>query len=1694
DNAVTRKILYRNALEQLLGKHEKEVGKQSEVWRPPVTDAVVAQCSTSSFPRKRIDVHPDVSIFKIPSTRAPTVQAPKSNAMSFQQVQNGQSTIVKPNPAPALPIANTTVVLPTGSSGTITDLKLFAAMNNTTPTTGLRMYRPIAPKPGCTTVVPSLLLSPTVTISPPVPRVAEGTMNSASIGNLPNGLPPMVTQPVVPSHMPPNQHQEQSPQSTLYAGGSKLVLPFGTTIKVTQSALNQQQPQMQPTGGIPVSTPNPQLHQAFVHAPVAPAQPSLGTISIPKPPQQSQKFLLNTRLPIAPSSAAGPNVPTNIPPLYVPPNKATIVTSLPKPGTMMPSVSVISRPNTGPASNDNIVKRRMSLGILKTSATATVEQQELRKPIKAFPIPVLSPFTSQKIVQQPQQPQQPQQQQQQQQQHSDLNAIAEHSKDRSLPLPSSTQNFVEQQCGQIANVNVSVQLENDPADAAITEDESSNDGSMLVMDLGESSTPEVKQGERNMLFGKGMERAAIIAQANGEHLVEVDNEQEPNDVEHFDDASNCSNLGSILTEKWAPYQQEAPKTPEKELSNLLPVAAGSTNTNVSPRLQKRSSSEHQQLQGSVSLSQKAAVPQMNLNRRRFSEFALVRAPPVGVTIPYERNEHYYIPLASTVRKLEPRSLLIKNDLSTKTTPAVVEKTDKEQSVQLLVAPEQPLQTAAHNVSLLCNETIDLPKQMEDRLNKRPFDPNCRLIPKPQIKPPSDDLNVLLQQLREFEGDGGKKQRLAKENSAERSTNSRSTSMSSDSNVPAGKVVSRTKQLSESSKKNARAGGGGKKSSPVAQITPSDSSTSMMDDGVPVYDTSSVADCLRWYDGIGYLSESSLHFEFDKFGIVQLLTDEAYDRHCQTNVYRDLQLPISERPASTTDPRTPTQNAYGSRDFYKCEVCKDRGRATDFVTPDFCSIKCVLANSNSALRDHIMNSTHALQNSWHVGPKRTDALVGSEQQKGLFGEPGQKPKNSRVKKKQTVKQIVKKASPSSVMTLTSSTSDDDSGSSLSLNSSTFLKRQAMRELMPNALDDSSPQRSADASAIGDGSEETEFNWNSYLKKINAESAPIHLFGPNPFPPASLGPDENKFRTGMKLEAIDPENNSLFCVCTVAEVRGYRLKLHFDGYPAEYDFWVNSNSIDIFPPGWCQQTNRVLQPPASYIGQPFSWQHYLQETNGLAPEDAMFTHLNHTSERNKFEVGMAIEADDLKKSGKVCVATVADKMGDRILIHFDGWDNRYDYWISIYSNYIHPVNWHRENNDKITAPPDWNKTFDWDRYIRYKFRANLGSNNRAEKPLFKTRPPIHFKPGQRLEVVDRKQEKLIRPAKVVATDGYEVKLCFEGWPREYAFWIEDDSPNLHPINWCARTKHPLEPPPNFLLSTGTFEGTCELKFCLSRGNSKFLQKKFHDRTSECPYKRSNWMSEDRKPLRLSHDQVQTHNINKPEPVDESQNVKMTQPSINTIDVKAARKNMANPALNVIKTSAARRRASVASVTPSPVPSKRIKEEADEAPNTATSTSTPTPPPSRDPSKERIVRLKEPEDTAISNNSAARPANTHESIRLARPVIEEYGPRLMHSYEIWQRHSRYLDECTEQTGVLRKNPLHWTTDEMARYIEQLPGCSEYASKIRHEEINGRSFLSFTQADLIDYLGVKIGPAIKLYNRIIRLRQLVTTKFIQL
>lgn len=65
--------------------------------------------------------------------------------------------------------------------------------------------------------------------------------------------------------------------------------------------------------------------------------------------------------------------------------------------------------------------------------------------------------------------------------------------------------------------------------------------------------------------------------------------------------------------------------------------------------------------------------------------------------------------------------------------------------------------------------------------------------------------------------------------------------------------------------------------------------------------------------------------------------------------------------------------------------------------------------------------------------------------------------------------------------------------------------------------------------------------------------------------------------MKVECADLMDPRLVCVATVSRVVGRLLKIHFDGWEEEYDQWLDCESPDIYPVGWCLTVGHKLEGP-------------------------------------------------------------------------------------------------------------------------------------------------------------------------------------------------------------------------------------------------------------------------------------------------------------------------------------------------------------------------------------------------------------------------------------------------------------------------------------------------------------------------------------
>uniref|UniRef100_A0AAR2L9Q8 SAM domain-containing protein n=1 Tax=Pygocentrus nattereri TaxID=42514 RepID=A0AAR2L9Q8_PYGNA len=331
-------------------------------------------------------------------------------------------------------------------------------------------------------------------------------------------------------------------------------------------------------------------------------------------------------------------------------------------------------------------------------------------------------------------------------------------------------------------------------------------------------------------------------------------------------------------------------------------------------------------------------------------------------------------------------------------------------------------------------------------------------------------------------------------------------------------------------------------------------------------------------------------------------------------------------------------------------------------------------------------------------------------------------------------------------------------------------------------------------------------------------------------------KNGFKVGMRLEGIDPLHPSMFCLLSVAEVIGYRLRLHIDSYSECYDFWVNADSLDIRPAGWCESTGHKLHPPKGYKINEFNWETYLEACNAQAAPKNLFKSQNSVS----FQVGMKLEAVDRKNPCLVCVATVADIVDNRFLVHFDNWDDTYDYWCDASSPHIHPVGWCQDHGRPLTAPQGHPNPehFVWEEYLEDNSASAVPSE------AFCMRAPHGFQVNMKLEAVDRRNPMLIRVATIVDTEDYRVKVHFDGWHSKFDFWVDSDWPDLHPMGWCGKTGHPLEPP----LSDSVTQGVCPTPGCRGVGHIKGAKYTGHHSAFGCPYSDINMKKEVVLPDRL------------------------------------------------------------------------------------------------------------------------------------------------------------------------------------------------------------------------------------------------------
>ncbi len=68
-----------------------------------------------------------------------------------------------------------------------------------------------------------------------------------------------------------------------------------------------------------------------------------------------------------------------------------------------------------------------------------------------------------------------------------------------------------------------------------------------------------------------------------------------------------------------------------------------------------------------------------------------------------------------------------------------------------------------------------------------------------------------------------------------------------------------------------------------------------------------------------------------------------------------------------------------------------------------------------------------------------------------------------------------------------------------------------------------------------------------------------------------------------------------------------------------------------------------------------------------------------------MGQKLEVVDPRNPSLLRLATVALIDNFQLKIHFDGWDDLYDYWFDSASNDLHPMGWGEKTGHPLESPP-------------------------------------------------------------------------------------------------------------------------------------------------------------------------------------------------------------------------------------------------------------------------------------------------------------------------------------------------------------------------------------------------------------------------
>ncbi|CAH1714202.1 polycomb protein Scm isoform X2 [Aphis gossypii] len=225
---------------------------------------------------------------------------------------------------------------------------------------------------------------------------------------------------------------------------------------------------------------------------------------------------------------------------------------------------------------------------------------------------------------------------------------------------------------------------------------------------------------------------------------------------------------------------------------------------------------------------------------------------------------------------------------------------------------------------------------------------------------------------------------------------------------------------------------------------------------------------------------------------------------------------------------------------------------------------------------------------------------------------------------------------------------------------------------------------------------------------------------------------------------------------------------------------------------EQTKKTVFGDVQVKNPVFDWDNYLKETSSSAAPTYCFKQ-HEVSPENEFKPSMKLEAVDPRNITSMCIATVIGVVGPRIRLRLDGGDDKNDFWRLVDSTELKPIGYTEKKGGMLQPPLGFRMNGSLFPMFLVK---TLNGAFYSPETAFKSEPDTPtdnlFKVGQKLEAVDKKNPHLICVATIGDVNKNNIFVTFDGWRGAFDYWCSYDSRDIFPVGWCIKSGHPLQPP--------------------------------------------------------------------------------------------------------------------------------------------------------------------------------------------------------------------------------------------------------------------------------------------------------------